>query len=107
MISKTVLLVVMLVLGVGLFSNVFYKAIKSVKYKNDERWQLVQNKANKAIYWYQGLITIVLAVVLVVDTLNPIQISLSVSNVALSAFMLLFLQHGIEFVFLMYFDKSL
>ncbi|RUT45535.1 hypothetical protein EJP82_14685 [Paenibacillus anaericanus] len=107
MIYKSVMIVVMFVLGVGLFGNVFYKASKSLKYKNDERWQLIQNKANQAIYWYQGLITIVFSIILAVDLFNPFQISLSVSNAILSAFMLLFLQHGIELISLIYFDKKL
>ncbi|AJS60518.1 hypothetical protein [Paenibacillus sp. IHBB 10380] len=107
MIYKTVMLVGFIVLGIGLFGNVFYKAIKSAKYKNDERWQLIQNKANQVIIWYQGLITIVFGIILVVDILNPFQISLSVSNAVLYAFILLFLQYTIELIFLMYFDKSL
>jgi hypothetical protein len=107
MISKTVMLVLMTVLGIGLFGNIFYQLNKSIKYKNDERWQLIQIKANKVIYWYQGLIITVLAIILVVDLFNPFQVSLSVSNVVLGVFMLVFLQYTVELISLMYFDKSL
>ncbi|MFE4710717.1 hypothetical protein ACFRAM_07560 [Paenibacillus sp. NPDC056722] len=107
MFSQTVMLVLVIALGIGLFGNVFYQLGKSIKYKNDERWQLIQIKANKVIYWYQGLITTVLAIILVVDLFNPFQVSLSVSNVVLGAFMLLFLQYTVELISLMYLDKSL
>lgn len=104
---NTVLLVVMVVLGVGLFGNIFYKAGKSMKYKNDERWLFIQNKATRVIYWYQGFLTVVLAILLVVDLFQPIRYSLSVPHAIMAAFMLLFLQHGVEWISLMVWDKAL
>lgn len=104
---KIVMAVVLIVLGIGLFGNVFYKANKSTKYKNDERWQFIQNKASRVIYWYQGLITGVLAVILGVDLFHPFQNSISIPDAVFSVFMLIFLQHGIELLALMYCDKRL
>ncbi|MBP1904781.1 putative membrane protein YqhA [Paenibacillus turicensis] len=104
---QIVMAVLLVVLGIGLFGNLVYKANKSIKYKNDERWQFIQNKASRVIYWYQGLITVVLAVILGVDLFHPFQNSISIADAAFYIFMLLFLQHGIELIALMYCDKKL
>lgn len=104
---KIVMAIVMVVLGIGLFGNVFYKANKSIKYKNDERWEFIQNKANRVIYWYQGTITVVLGIILGVDLFHPFQNSISIPDAVLSVFMLIFLQHGVELLALMYCDKKL
>lgn len=107
MFFKTIMLVMVVGLGVGVFGNLFYKASKAITYKNDERWLFIQNKANRVIYWYQGFITVVFAILLAVDLFQPIPYSLSVSHAILYAFMLLFLQYVVEWISLMVLDKAL
>jgi predicted histidine transporter YuiF (NhaC family) len=107
MIYKTVMLIVIIALGIGLFGNVFYKANKITKYKNDERWQLIQNKANKATVWYHSLLIVVLAITMTLDVFYLYDINFNLSQITQYAFIVLLLQYTIELIYLVYLDKKL
>lgn len=106
MIYKIVMAVAVILLVVGLFGNIFYKASKTIKNKNDERWQLIQIKANKATVWYHSLLITALGFMMFLDVFNNFQISFSLSQIIEYAFLVLTLQYAIELIYLMYLDKK-
>lgn len=92
----------------GFFLNILYIPIKSIKYKNDERWKLIEMKASKTVKFYQEFIMVGFGVILIIDIIyKPFQVSLSVSDVIIIPFIVYFLQHGVELIALMYLDKRL
>ncbi|OBZ14005.1 hypothetical protein A8L34_08500 [Bacillus sp. FJAT-27264] len=104
---QMVLLAVAVVLGICVIFLQCFKAIKVTKYKNDERWQLVQNKASHVAMHYNSLlgflICIGFAITSFVDT--PFTISL---NLALQYLLLaFFFRDTIELIALLHFDKVL
>ncbi|MFP4978651.1 hypothetical protein ACE6ED_24815 [Paenibacillus sp. CN-4] len=99
--------VALIVLLTGLIGNVFYKARKTIKNKNDERWQSIQSKANKATVWYHSLLIVVLGLMIFLDVFYRFQTSYSLSQILNVAFVVLTLQFTIELIFLIYLDKKL
>ncbi|SER70236.1 hypothetical protein SAMN04487884_109109 [Butyrivibrio fibrisolvens] len=68
-----ILLILYMAISLGLW---IYKAIKQVKYKNDERWSMIQLKANNDANLINWILVIVLLVIQVsVDSTLTITVS--------------------------------
>lgn len=85
----------------------FWKAKKEMIYKKDERWQLIQNKANHAANSVNYILIILLgagnAAVLYFDP----QITFTLNRVLIFGILFISLRNAIELSALKYFDKLL
>ncbi|MFF2911966.1 DUF2178 domain-containing protein [Paenibacillus sp. NPDC057934] len=105
--NQFLLLAVLIILGICTFSLLSFKAVKATKYKNDERWQLVQNKANKIVLIYSYTIGIALCVGIVITTFLDSQFTMSLNNVLKYSLVAILLRYTIELFALRHFDKVL
>lgn len=85
----------------------FWKAKKEIAYRKDERWQLIQNKANYAAN-FSNYILVLFAVIGNIFTLY-LDFQMTFTFQRLSTYIILFigLRNAIEFFALRYFDKQL
>lgn len=104
---QIVMIIVMVFVVVCTISLQLFKAVKITKYKNDERWKLVQNKANNAAMHYNNLLNLVVCIGLIVTLFTDIQFTISISNLLTYLLPILFMRDAIELAALRYFDKRL
>jgi hypothetical protein len=76
-----------------------------MKYKNDERWQLVQNKANHTAMRYNNVLGFIICVGYITTLFVDPQMTLSLSNMLECLLLALFLRDTVEFFALRHFDK--
>ncbi|WOO35339.1 hypothetical protein R2R35_16235 [Anaerocolumna sp. AGMB13020] len=105
--NQTIILVFLLVTtGITLFLYV-WKAKKEIEYKKDERWQLLQNKANNAANYSFSILIVIVAIGSIVPLFYDIQLSFTFNQVLIYAMLFVGLRNGIELFALRYFDKRL
>lgn len=95
-----------IVTGITLFLYL-WKAKKEIDYKKDERWQLIQNKANNTANYSNYILIVFLAVGEAILTFSDIQITLTLSRVLIYGVLSIGLRNGIELFALRYFDDQL
>ncbi len=84
-----------------------WKAKKTVEYKNDERWQLLQNKANNTANYSNAILIILLAVGSTVSLFSDIQTTFTFDRVLTYGLLFIGLRNVIELCALGYFNKRL
>jgi formate hydrogenlyase subunit 3/multisubunit Na+/H+ antiporter MnhD subunit len=105
--DQIIILVFLLVAaGITLFLYV-WKAKKEIEYKKDERWQLLQNKANNAANHSNSILIVIVAIGSIVSLFYDIQLSFTFNRVLIYAMLFVGLRNGIELFALRYFDKRL
>lgn len=107
MMNKIMMGVILMVLLAGFIGNECYKDIKSTKFKNDERWKLIQSKANQVTFWYHRFLILMLSVPIVLDIFYHYQISFSLSQITEYLLVVLFLPYAIELIYLIYLNKKM
>ena len=80
----------------------FWKAKKQIEYRGDERWEAVQNKANRAANFSNYLLIVFLIVVDAVVTHLDVQLTFSFYAILFIAF-----RNILELSALQYFDRQL
>lgn len=86
----------------------FWKAKKETDYKKDERWQLVQNKANDAVNYLNYILLVLFLVIGQTISINSdIEITFTLNRLCTYATCLLGLRNAIELLALKYFDNQL
>lgn len=85
----------------------FWKAKKQIDYKGDERWQLVQNKANNAANAANYILILVVAIGETILLYSDTEITVSLSRVFLFAILFIALRNGIEMAALQHYDRKL
>lgn len=102
-------IVVMVLVFIGLVISIVlpvWNSKKRKEYKNDERWQLIQNKANKAAN-FTHLILVVLLLVGCILSFFDIEITFSLNNLITYGIIYILVRNIIELFTLMYFDKRI
>ncbi len=94
-----ILLILSLAISLGLW---FYKAIKQVKYKNDERWIMIQLKANNAANMINWLLVIALLILQVVVNST---LTITISRVVTYGLIYFGIRNAIELVGTLLYDK--
>lgn len=84
-----------------------WKAKKEIEYKKDERWQMIQNKANNAANYSNHILIVLLVVGDGILTFSDIQITLTLNRVLIYGILFIGLRNAIELFALKYFDKRL
>lgn len=82
-----------------------WKAKKEIEYRKDERWQLVQNKANHAANFSNYFLIILIAVGETITLFYDIQMTFTFNRVLILGTLFIGLRNSIEFFALRYFDK--
>lgn len=85
----------------------FWKAKKEIEYKKDERWQMIQNKANNASNYSNHILIVLIAVGNMVSLFSDIQITFTLNRVLIYATLFIGFHNAIELLALKYFDKRL
>jgi hypothetical protein len=92
--------------GITLFLYI-WKAKKSIEYKNDERWQLIQNKANNMANHSNNILILLLFAGNMVSLFYDIQITFTFNRVLVYGLLFVGLRNVIEVFALGYFDNRL
>ncbi|MGO5092644.1 hypothetical protein [Clostridium sp. LCP25S3_F10] len=105
--EQTIILFFLIVgTGITLFLYI-WKAKKEIEYKKDERWQLIQNKANNAVNYLSYILIVFLALGEAVLLFYDIQITFTLNRVLTYGVLLIGLRNVIELFALRYFDKGM
>lgn len=106
--TEQMVLLFFLIIGTGatLFLYI-WKAKKSMEYKNDERWQLVQNKANNAANSSNQILLLLVVAGEMVSLFSNLQITFTLNRVLTLAILFIALRNTIELVALKYFNERL
>lgn len=102
--------IILFFLIVGLIITLFlyiWKAKKHIEYKNDERWQLLQNKANNVANHSNNILLLLLFAGHMVTLFSDIQITFTLDRVLIFGILFIGLRNALELFALRYFDKRL
>ncbi len=103
--NEQTIILIFLILGLGATLCLYVsKAIKQVKYKGDERWGLIQLKANNIANITNGILIILLVIIpLFVDD----QTTFTLQRVILFGLIYIGIRNLIELIGVIYFDRQL
>ncbi len=93
-------------LGSTLFLYI-WKAKKEIEYKKDERWQMIQIKANKVASYSNNILVIILAVVAMASVHYGIQITFALNRVLMFGIFFIGFYNVIELCALLFLDKRM
>lgn len=102
----SILFFIIFSLGITIFLYL-WKVKKDMDYKKDERWQLIQNKANNTANYSNYILIILLAIGEVISIFYDINITLTLNRVLTYGVCFIGLRNAIELFGLIYFDKQL
>ncbi len=100
------LIFLLLATAVTLFLYV-WKSKKEIEYRRDERWQTIQNLANRAANSVNILLLVGLAAADTVIMLSQVQITLSWSRFATCCLLFIGLRNALELTALFYYDRRM
>lgn len=106
--NEQMVILLFLIIGVGvtLFLSI-WKAKKSVEYKNDERWQFIQNKANTAANCSNHLLIVLVLIGDMISLFSNLQITFTLNRVLTLVILFIALRNAIELAALIYFNERL
>ena len=103
--NEQIIILTFLIIAVGATLLLYIsKAVKQVKYKGDERWQLIQLRANTVANIVNGGLIILLAILpLFINS----QTTFTFQRVSIFGLIYLGIRYLIELFAIVYFDKQL
>ncbi|ASA25819.1 DUF2178 domain-containing protein [Paenibacillus donghaensis] len=101
------MLVVLVALGICTIALPCFQAVKVKEYRNDERWQLVQNKANHVAMYYYSALGFTICIGFSITVIFDIQFSIGLDRVLQYSLCAILLRNGIELFALRHFDRAL
>lgn len=104
--QSIILLFLLVAAGITLFLYL-WKAKKEIEYKKDERWQLLQNKANNAANSSNSILILLVAIGSVVSLFYDIQLTITFDWALIYVMLFIGLRNGIELFALRYLDKRM
>lgn len=106
--NKQIIISFLLIVAAGVTLFLYtWTAKKQINYRGDERWQLIQNKANNVIKYSIYILIVILIIGDAVSSFFHTQMTFTFGEV--STYFLLFfgLRNAIELFALKYFDKRM
>lgn len=86
----------------------FWKSKKEIAYKKDERWQLIQNKANDAVNYLSYILLVLFLVIGQIITINfDMEITFTLNRLCTYAVCFLGLRNAVELFALRYYDNRI
>ena len=105
--EQTILLLfIILSIGITIFLYV-WKSKKEIDYKNDERWQLIKNKANDVANKLNYILIVFLAIVQTISINYDINITFTLNRLMTYGIYFIGLRNAIELFALKYFDDQI
>ena len=102
--EQTIILIfLVMALGITLWLYIL-KAIKQVNYKGDERWKLIQLKANNAANLAHAILIVLIAIL---PLFINMQTTVTLQRVSILALLYIGIRNLIELVATIYLDKQL
>lgn len=101
-----ILLFMIFSIGVTIFLYT-WKAKKEIDYKKDERWQLVQNKANNTANYLNYVLIVLLAIGEAILIFYNSNITITLNSVLTYGLCFIGLRNSIELFALIHFDNQL
>lgn len=101
-----ILLLMIFSIGVTIFLYV-WKAKKEIDYKKDERWQLIQNKANNTANYLNYVLIVLLAIGEAILIFCNSNITITLNCVLTYGLCFIGLRNAIEIFALIHFDNQL
>lgn len=106
--NEQIIILFFLIVAIGLTLFLYiWKAKKEIDYEGDERWQLIQNKANNAANYLNYILIVLLAVGEAVSLFSNIQITFTFNRILTYSTLFIGLRNAIELFALIYFDKRM
>ncbi|QUH28136.1 hypothetical protein [Vallitalea guaymasensis] len=106
--NEQTILLLFLIFGLGITLLLYvWKAKKEIEYRKDERWQLIQNKANNTANYSNYILILFLAAGEAVTLFKDIQITFTFDKALTYGLLFVGLRNSIEFFSLKYYDKQL
>lgn len=106
--NEQTIIIFFLIAGIGITLFLYmWKAKKEIDYKKDERWQLIQNKANNAANYLNHILIVFLVVGEGISIFSDVQITFTLNRVLTYGVLFIGLRNAIELFALKYFDKQL
>lgn len=107
MTEQTIILIfLILALGATLWLY-FLKAKKQVLYRGDERWQMIQLKANQTANISNYILLILVFIGTIIPMVSDIEIVFTLQRVTLFVEFFIGIRNVIELVAIKYFDKQI
>ncbi|WP_304340288.1 hypothetical protein [Metaclostridioides mangenotii] len=101
-----ILFFIILSTGITIFLYV-WKAKKEIDYKKDERWQLIQNKANNTANYSNDILIVFIAIIETILIFYDINITITLNRLLTYGLCFIGLRNAIELLGLKYFDNQL
>ncbi len=107
--NEQIIFLLFLIPGAGITIFLpFWKSKKEIVYKKDERWQLIQNKANNAVNQLNSIILILFLFIGGMISINfDIEITFTLNRLCTYGVCYLGLRNAIELFALKYFDDKI
>ena len=106
--GEQIIILLFLIISTGVTTFLYvWKAKKEIDYKKDERWQLIQNKANNTANYLNHVLIIFSAIGEIILLFSDTNITLTLSRVLTYALCFVGLRNGIELFALRYFDNQI
>ncbi len=105
--EQTIILFFLIVVTCITLFIYLWKAKKEIEYKKDERWQVIQNKANSAANYSNYILIVLIAVGNTISIFSDIQITFTFNRVLIYASLFIGFRNAIELFALKYFDKRM
>lgn len=106
--SEQTIILIFLVLAVGATLWLYFlKAKKQIVYKGDERWQIIQLKANQTANISNWILIILVFVGTTIPMFSDIEIVFTLQRVTLFGEFFIGIRNLIELVAIKYFDKQI
>ncbi len=99
-----ILIILLIATGVTI-AQYCWKAKKEITYKKDERWQMIQVKANTAANFVNIALVVSIAVGLVFSVFFKAQPMFSLNRVLVIGLVFIGLRNSIEFISLLVYDR--
>lgn len=102
--------IILFFLIIGVVVTLFlyiWKAKKEIQYKKDERWQAIQNKANRFANISNYILIVVVTIIDIVVLYSDIQIALTWNRFLTIIILFIAMRNTLELAALFYFDKNM
>lgn len=105
--EQSVFLFFIVLSGISIFYLDIWKAKKEVDYKKDERWQLIQNKANKVANSVNYILIILIFIGQAIVINSETEITITLNRLCTYGLCFIGLRSAIEIFALRYFDNQI
>ena len=107
MYQSIMLIIILIILGSVIYLN-GYKTNKQREYKDDERWQAIQNQVNKICYKFNNILIYLISIgILISIMIGDLDIYLSLDRALMFAFLGLTSRDLVELIALHFYNTKI